>query len=102
MRGAHRRSSLPDLKIVLELDIIIASRGRPAMCLSDNGTELIDVSDRSTCSKLAGLAADRPAQPVIGAPRRQRGSIEAAGRHFVSSWTVVLITWKLFDEKFVR
>jgi len=64
MRGAHRRSSLPDLKIVLELDIIIASCGRPAMCLSDNGTELIDVSDRSTCSKLAGLAADRPAQPV--------------------------------------
>ena len=33
-------TSLPGLRVVRELDAIIASRGRPAMCVSDNGTEL--------------------------------------------------------------
>jgi putative transposase len=33
-------TSLPSLRIVRELDAIIAVRGRPAMCVSDNGTEL--------------------------------------------------------------
>ena len=33
-------TSLPGLRVVRELDVIIAWRGRPAMCLSDNGTEL--------------------------------------------------------------
>ncbi|UPJ79328.1 hypothetical protein IVB16_32010 [Bradyrhizobium sp. 183] len=33
-------TSLPGLRVVRELDVIIARRGRPAMCLSDSGTEL--------------------------------------------------------------
>ena len=33
-------TSLPGLRVVRELEIIIAQRGRPAMCVSDNGTEL--------------------------------------------------------------
>ena len=33
-------TSLPGLRVVRELDALIASRGRPAMCVSDNGTEL--------------------------------------------------------------
>jgi len=33
-------TSLPGLRVVRELDVIMAWRGRPAMCLSDNGTEL--------------------------------------------------------------
>ena len=33
-------TSLPGLRVVRELDSLIASRGRPAMCVSDNGTEL--------------------------------------------------------------
>ena len=33
-------TSLPGLRVVRELDIIVAQRGRPAMCVSDNGTEL--------------------------------------------------------------
>ena len=33
-------TSLPGLRVVRELDVIIAWRGRPAMCVSDNGTEL--------------------------------------------------------------
>jgi len=33
-------TSLPGRRVARELDAIIASRGRPAMCVSDNGTEL--------------------------------------------------------------
>jgi putative transposase len=33
-------TSLPCLRAVRELAIIVAQRGRPAMCVSDNGTEL--------------------------------------------------------------
>ena len=33
-------TSLPGRRVVRELEAIIARRGRPAMCLSDNGTEL--------------------------------------------------------------
>jgi putative transposase len=34
------RSSPTRLRVVRELEVIIAWRGRPAMCVSDNGTEL--------------------------------------------------------------
>jgi putative transposase len=33
-------TSLPGLRVVRELDALIAARGRPLMCVSDNGTEL--------------------------------------------------------------
>jgi len=33
-------TSLPSPRVVRELDAIVAVRGRPAMCVSDNGTEL--------------------------------------------------------------
>jgi putative transposase len=33
-------TSLPGLRVVRELNALIAARGRPAMCVSDNGTEL--------------------------------------------------------------
>ena len=33
-------TSLPGLRVVRELEAIVARRGRPAMCVSDNGTEL--------------------------------------------------------------
>jgi putative transposase len=33
-------TSLPGLRVVRELEAVIAHRGRPAMCASDNGTEL--------------------------------------------------------------
>jgi putative transposase len=33
-------TSLPGLRVVRELEIIVAQRGRPVMCVSDNGTEL--------------------------------------------------------------
>jgi putative transposase len=37
-------TSLPGLRIVRELDALIAVRGRPAMCVSDNGTELTSMA----------------------------------------------------------
>ena len=33
-------TSLPGLRVVRELDALITARGRPALCVSDNGTEL--------------------------------------------------------------
>jgi len=37
-------TSLPGLRVVRELDFLIAVRGYPAMCVSDNGTELTSVA----------------------------------------------------------
>src|SRR5438128_6050423 len=37
-------TSLPGLRVVRELDAVIAMRGRPAMCVSDNGTELTSIA----------------------------------------------------------
>ena len=37
-------TSLPGLRVVRELDALIAVRGRPAMCVSDNGTELTSMA----------------------------------------------------------
>jgi putative transposase len=37
-------TSLPSQRVVRELNAIIAVRGRPAMCVSDNGTELTSMA----------------------------------------------------------
>jgi putative transposase len=37
-------TSLPSLRVVRELDAIVAARGRPAMIVSDNGTELTSMA----------------------------------------------------------
>src|SRR5438270_842696 len=37
-------TSLPALRVVRELDAVIAVRGRPVMCVSDNGTELTSIA----------------------------------------------------------
>ena len=37
-------TSLPGLRVVRELDFVIAVRGCPAMCVSDNGTELTSMA----------------------------------------------------------
>jgi putative transposase len=37
-------TSLPAQRVVRELDALIASRGRPSMCVSDNGTELTSLA----------------------------------------------------------
>jgi putative transposase len=39
-------TSLPGLRVARELDVVIARCGRPAMIVSDNGTELTGVTIR--------------------------------------------------------
>ena len=42
-------TSLPGLRVVRELDAIITARGRPTMCVSDNGTELTSMAILRWC-----------------------------------------------------
>ena len=44
-------TSLPGLRVVRELEVIIAWRGRPAMCVSDNGTELTGMAVLRWCQE---------------------------------------------------
>lgn len=44
-------TSLPGLRVTRELDVIIAWRGRPVMCLSDNGTELTGMAMLRFCQE---------------------------------------------------
>jgi putative transposase len=44
-------TSLPGLRVVRELDAVIAARGRPAMCVSDNGTELTSMAILRWCQE---------------------------------------------------
>jgi len=37
-------TSLPGLRVVRELDVLVGARGRPAMIVSDNGTELTSMA----------------------------------------------------------
>jgi putative transposase len=37
-------TSLPGMRVVRELDALITARGRPAICVSDNGTELTSMA----------------------------------------------------------
>jgi putative transposase len=44
-------TSLSGVRVVRELDAIIAERGRPAMCVSDNGTELTSMAVLRWCQE---------------------------------------------------
>jgi putative transposase len=45
-------TSLPGLRVVRELEAIVAARGRPAMCVSDNGTELTGMAVLRWCQEI--------------------------------------------------
>jgi putative transposase len=45
-------TSLPGLRVVRELEAIVAQRGRPAMCVSDNGTELTGMAVLRWCQEI--------------------------------------------------
>ena len=59
-------TSLPGLRVVRELNTLIASRGRPAMCVSDNGTELTGMAilrwSQDTCVEWHYIAPGKPQQ----------------------------------------
>jgi putative transposase len=44
-------TSLPGLRVARELDTIIAARGRPHLCVSDNGTELTSMAILRWCQE---------------------------------------------------
>ena len=44
-------TSLSGLRVARELDAIVAERGRPAMCVSDNGTELTSMAILRWCQE---------------------------------------------------
>lgn len=44
-------TSLPGLRVAREIDAVIAARGRPAMCVSDNGTELTGMAILRWCQE---------------------------------------------------
>lgn len=52
MPDAGRRTSLPGLRVVRELETIVTRRGRPLMCVSDNGTELTGMAVLRWCQEL--------------------------------------------------
>jgi transposase InsO family protein len=45
-------TSLPGLRVVRELEASVARRGRPAMCVSDNGTELTGMAVLRWCQEI--------------------------------------------------
>jgi putative transposase len=45
-------TSLPGLRVVRELEAIVAVRGRPSMCVSDNGTELTGTAVLRWCQEI--------------------------------------------------
>jgi putative transposase len=49
--GLVADTSLSGARVVRELDAIIAERGRPAMCVSDNGTELTSMAVLRWCQE---------------------------------------------------
>jgi putative transposase len=44
-------TSLPGLRVARELDAVIAARGRPHLCVSDNGTELTSMAILRWCQE---------------------------------------------------
>ena len=48
-------TSLPGVRVVRELNAVVAMRGRPAMCVSDNGTELTGMAILRWCQE-TGIA----------------------------------------------
>ena len=62
-------TSLPSQRVVRELDAIVAGRGRPAMCVSDNGTD--QPGDSALVTGGAGrVALHRPWQTAAECLRR--------------------------------
>src|SRR4051794_2630089 len=61
-------TSLPGLRVTREFDVIIAWRGQPAMCLSDNGTELTGMTVlRFSQEKQIGWHYIAPGKPTQNA-----------------------------------
>ena len=79
-------TSLSGLRVARELDAVIVRRGRPAMCVSDNGTQMTN----GLCPSTEGLRS--PAPPMLTTPRKPferempRAARAGDGRRRLSGW----------------
>ena len=68
-------TSLSGARVARELDAIIARRGRPLLCVSDNGTELTSTAMLAWCQdRTVGWHSIAPGKP------QQNGSARAEAR----------------------
>jgi putative transposase len=79
-------TSLPGLRVVRELDFLIAVRGCPAMCVSDNGTELTSMAmlrwsqeRRVEWHYIAPGKPQQNARKIPAAQRQRESGMKAAG-----------------------
>ena len=79
-------TSLPGRRVTRELDMLIASRGRPAMCVSDNGTELTGMAilrwSQETRVEWHYIAPGKPqkAKPAPIADRQTSALVQTTSR----------------------
>ena len=94
-------TSLPGLRVARELDAVIATRGRPAMCVSDNGTELTGMAilrwSQQTRVEWHYIAPGKPQQNAFIESFNGRLRDELLNETLFTSLTHVreaLATWK--------
>jgi len=94
-------TSLPGLRVVRELEAVIAARGRPAMCVSDNGTELTGMAVLRWCQEIRiawhYIAPGKPTQNAFIESFNGRLRDELLNETLFTSLTqvrVVLAAWK--------
>jgi putative transposase len=67
-------TSLSGRRVARELDAVIVRRGRPAMCVSDNGTELTSMAVRRWSQETGGRLALHRARQAD--PERLHGKLQ--------------------------
>jgi putative transposase len=94
-------TSLPGLRVVRELEAIVARRGRPAMCVSDNGTELTGMAVLRWCQEIRiewhYIAPGKPTQNAFIESFNGRLRDELLNETLFTSLTqarAVLAAWK--------
>jgi putative transposase len=95
-------TSLSGLRVGRELDVIIAERGKPGACVSDNGTELTSIAilrwSRETCVDWHYIAPGKPQQNAFIESFNGRLRDELLNETLFASLAharVVLARWKL-------
>jgi len=101
-------TSLPGLRVTRELDAVIAERGRPLLCVSDNGTELTSMAILRWCQESGVewhyIAPGKPTQNAFIESFNGRLRDELLNETLFASLTharAALAAWKL-DYNTVR
>jgi putative transposase len=101
-------TSLPGLRVTRELDAVVAERGRPLLCVSDNGTELTSMAILRWCQESGVewhyIAPGKPTQNAFIESFNGRLRDELLNETLFASLTharAALAAWKL-DYNTVR